>query len=105
REVDFIRMKALRSLVVLSLLSCSTPEAVAIRPPGLKNAHRLTDRVLSGAQPEANVAFRELAALGVKTVISVDGAAPDVASAHKAGLRYVHLPIGYDGIPAARALE
>lgn len=41
--------------------------------------------------------------LGVKTVISVDGARPDVAAAERHGLRYVHLPVGYDGIPSERA--
>jgi hypothetical protein len=46
-----------------------------------------------------------LEALGVKTIISVDGAKPDVATAKKHGLRYVHLPHGYDGIPDARAAE
>jgi hypothetical protein len=34
----------------------------------------------------------------VKTVISVDGARPEVELARKHGLRYVHLPHGYDGI-------
>src|SRR3712207_7739670 len=32
------------------------------------------------------------------TVISVDGARPDVELARKYGLRYVHLPIGYDDV-------
>ena len=29
----------------------------------------------------------------------MDGARPDVERAHKFGLRYVHLPIGYEGVP------
>jgi hypothetical protein len=41
----------------------------------------------------------------VKTVISVDGSRPDVESAHKYGLHYVHLPIGYDGMTRQRALQ
>ncbi|HEV3028723.1 MAG TPA: hypothetical protein VG457_14185, partial [Planctomycetota bacterium] len=65
----------------------------------------LTEKVLSGAQPEGDPAFGELCALGVKTVISVDGAKPDADAARKYGLRYVHLPIGYDGVPRERALE
>ena len=36
--------------------------------------------------------------LGVKTILSVDGARPDVEQARRLGLRYVHLPVGYDGI-------
>jgi hypothetical protein len=49
--------------------------------------------------------FRELQQLGVKTVISVDGARPDLETARQFGLRYVHLPHGYDGIPASRVRE
>jgi hypothetical protein len=40
----------------------------------------------------------------VRTVISVDGAKPDVEAARKHGLRYVHLPIGYDGVPEEKTL-
>ena len=98
-------MKALTIPGLLAILSCSTTETAAIRRPGLENAHRLTEKVLSGAQPDGDAAFAELAALGVKTVISVDGSKPDLESAHRHGLRYVHLPIGYDGIPRERALE
>ncbi len=41
----------------------------------------------------------------MKTVISVDGAKPDVATAKKYNMRYVHLPHGYDGISDDRAKE
>lgn len=71
----------------------------------LGNAHWIADRVMAGAQPEGDAAFKDLAALGVKTVISVDGARPDTETARRNGLRYVHLPVGYDGIPEGRALE
>ena len=77
----------------------------------LENAYRVTDKVISGAAPEGDAAFRKLCDLGVKTIISVDGAKPDVALAHKHGLRYVHLPIGYDdvapddGLAIARAID
>ena len=92
-------MKALRALSLLVVLaSCSTPEPVPIHRHGLENAYWLTDKVLSGAQPEGDAAFGELAALGVKTVISVDGAIPDAEAARRHGLRTVHLPIGYDGV-------
>jgi protein tyrosine phosphatase (PTP) superfamily phosphohydrolase (DUF442 family) len=71
----------------------------------LPNLYRLHEKVLSGGQPEGEAAFAELARLGVKTVISVDGAKPEVALAAKHGLRYVHLPHGYDGVPETRAKE
>jgi hypothetical protein len=41
----------------------------------------------------------------VQTVISVDGATPDLARANANGIRYVHLPIGYDGFDDARKLQ
>jgi len=75
------------------------PAFVPIRNEHLHNAHRVTDRVISGAQPDDEAAFQALQALGVKTIISVDGAKPDAATAAKCGMRYVHLPIGYDGVP------
>ncbi len=71
----------------------------------LPNAYRLHAKVISGGQPDGEAGFRELQALGVKTVISVDGAKPNVALAHQYGMRYVHLPHGYDGIPEERARE
>ena len=66
--------------------------------PSLHNAYRVTDKVLSGAAPEGDASFAALRRIGVKTVISVDGAKPDVSTAKKHGLRYVHLPIGYDDV-------
>ena len=56
-------------------------------------------RISSGSQPEDADDFAFLKAQGVQTVVSVDGAKPDVEAAKKLGLRYVHLPIGYDGVP------
>jgi AcrR family transcriptional regulator len=73
--------------------------------PGLHNTFRVTERILSGSQPDGDAAFAALAQLGVKVIVSVDGAKPDLARAVKYGLRYVHLPIGYDGVPAARVAE
>jgi protein tyrosine phosphatase (PTP) superfamily phosphohydrolase (DUF442 family) len=64
----------------------------------LHNGHYVTDKVLSGAQPEGEASFKELQRLGVKTVISVDGAAPDVEGAKKYGMEYVHLPITYASV-------
>lgn len=80
-------------------------DAVPLAVPSLQNVFRVTDRILSGSEPEGEAAFAALAGLGVKLIVSVDGAKPDVATARKYGLRYVHLPIGYDGVPAARAVE
>lgn len=73
--------------------------------PGIHNLVAFAEGVYSGAVPEGDEGFESLAALGVRTVISVDGAQPDVEAARKHGLRYVHLPIGYDGVSQTRTLE
>lgn len=70
--------------------------------PRLPYAFRITDKLLAGAQPEGDEGFAALRDLGIKTIISVDGAAPDVETAKKFGLRYVHLPIEYSGVTPAQ---
>jgi protein tyrosine phosphatase (PTP) superfamily phosphohydrolase (DUF442 family) len=64
----------------------------------LENSHVVTGKIVSGAQPENDKGFALLRDMGIKTIISVDGAQPDVESAKRFGMRYVHLPIGYDGV-------
>lgn len=71
----------------------------------LPNAVRVHERVVSGGLPEGEAAFEELQAMGIKTIISVDGAKPNVELANRFGLRYVHMPHGYDGISETRGLE
>lgn len=79
--------------------------APAVETAGLHNVLRVTDRIISGSMPETPADFAALRAMGVRTVISVDGATPDVRDAHAARLRYVHLPVGYHGIDAGRQCE
>jgi protein tyrosine phosphatase (PTP) superfamily phosphohydrolase (DUF442 family) len=71
----------------------------------LPNLVQVSDLVYSGGLPVGDPAFARLRSLGIKTVISVDGQTPDVETAKRFGLRYVHLPHGYDGIPKLRAQE
>ncbi len=66
---------------------------------GLENFLQASPRVFVGGEPHGEAAFAALAERGIKTVVSVDGARPNVELAKKYGLRYVHIPIGYDGIP------
>ncbi len=81
----------------------AAPVATPIEIAGVHNAFRASDRVYSGSQPEGDEAFEALAKLGVKTIITVDGGKPDVEAARKHRLRYIHLPIGYGGVPKERA--
>jgi protein tyrosine phosphatase (PTP) superfamily phosphohydrolase (DUF442 family) len=81
-------------------LSEQTSSFPSLNEPSLQNAHRVTGKLLSGAAPEGDASFLALRRLGVKTIISVDGAKPDADTARRYGLRYVHLPIGYDDVTA-----
>jgi protein tyrosine phosphatase (PTP) superfamily phosphohydrolase (DUF442 family) len=76
-----------------------------IDAPGIENLFRLSPHLLSGGQPEGEKGFETLRRLGVRTVISVDGSQPDVEAARRCGLRYVHLPVGYDGIPRDQSIR
>lgn len=67
------------------------------RPVGLHEYNPYTDKLTSGSQPDGDEAFKNLAALGYRTIVSVDGAKPDLELAHKYGLRYVHVPTQYSG--------
>jgi protein tyrosine phosphatase (PTP) superfamily phosphohydrolase (DUF442 family) len=108
KPISLLGVTLIVTTVTIQLVA-ATPDTVQsperIESKTLPNAFRLTDKVYSGGQPQGEAAFKELKELGVKTVISVDGARPNVSLAKKYGLRYVHLPHGYDGIPDERLLE
>jgi len=67
-------------------------------PAGLHNVKKLSGRIYSGSEPDGEAGFESLSELGIQVVVSVDGARPNVEEARKHGLRYVHIPFGYDGI-------
>ncbi|MCA9080387.1 MAG: cytochrome c [Planctomycetaceae bacterium] len=69
--------------------------------PHLHNLRQITTSFFSGGEPETEAAFEELQRLGITTIVSVDGATPNIELASKYRLRYVHVPIGYDGISEA----
>ncbi len=111
-------------LCLLALTACGSPDANDVGvaadgavdlppvsydasgdPVGLEHYRRWSEHVRQGAQPGGDEAFRNLAALGVTTVISVDGARPDLEAAARHGLRYVHVPIGYDGLTREQQLR
>jgi protein tyrosine phosphatase (PTP) superfamily phosphohydrolase (DUF442 family) len=73
--------------------------------PGIHNAVAFHEGFVSGSVPEGDAGFDTLRAMGVRTIVSVDGAATDVARARARGIRYVHLPIGYDGFDAGRRMQ
>lgn len=106
KRLTFPLDAVLVTTVTWMVLTAPTPGATPglpadVRPFtafGLHNAFVLGTNVFSGSAPDGDGAFEALAKLGVKTLISVDGAQPDIEAARRHGLRYVHLPHGYDGI-------
>jgi protein tyrosine phosphatase (PTP) superfamily phosphohydrolase (DUF442 family) len=80
-------------------------DPVRLEIHGIENTFRLSPRLYSGGDPHGVEALAALKRLGVKTIISVDGATPDVDTARRLGLRYVHLPVGYDGVPREQAVK
>jgi len=92
-----------------SMAAVQPPATDASTPaeyPGLHNVVAFGEGVYSGSVPYGEEgAWETLAAMGIRTIISVDGAPPDVGGAGAHGMRYVHLPIGYNGVNEARTLE
>lgn len=96
---------ALFSLALLEIggaafASDRPPHAIAAigSIPGVENAFRLSPNVYSGGSPVGESAFHRLRELGVRTIVSVDGAAPDVETAKRYGIEYVHVPLRYSGL-------
>jgi protein tyrosine phosphatase (PTP) superfamily phosphohydrolase (DUF442 family) len=77
---------------------------VALELEGIHNAFRWSEKIISGSCPEGDAGFKALAALGVKTIVSVDGALPILESTRKYGMRYVHIPVEYSGITKKDAI-
>lgn len=89
----------------LSAQPQSPPPYRPMQLQGLDNVYAVAGRFFSGSVPQTDADFALLQKLGVKTILSVDGAAPDVERATTFGLHYVHIPFGYDGIPATNVVR
>jgi protein tyrosine phosphatase (PTP) superfamily phosphohydrolase (DUF442 family) len=72
---------------------------------GLENLLQVGDDLWSGGTPDGDKAFQSLQTLGIRTIISVDGARPDVERGRRFGLRYVHIPLGYGGVTREQSLR
>lgn len=103
---------SIRSILYLIALFAFHAEAqptdspiVPVESDRIENLFQYSPKLFSGGQPVGEKGFSALAELGVKTVISVDGARPDVENAEAQGMQYIHLPISYDGIPYQQALS
>lgn len=70
--------------------------------PGIHNAVAFHERFISGSAPEGEAGYDSLQGMGIRTIITVDGAVPPVDLATARGMRYIHLPIGYNGFDEER---
>ncbi len=108
------------ALSLMVLAGCARPHKAVVTPTidppvmaadkpaeykGLHNVVSYAPGFISGSAPEGDEGFETLSQMGVKTIVSVDGAEPDVKLAVPHGLRYIHLPIGYNGMDHTRTLE
>lgn len=89
---------AIAGALVAFAVSAVAQESPTLPGTTIENWQVAGSRLYSGSQPKTDADFAELAKRGVKTVVSVDGIAPDLKLARKHGLRYVHIPIGYDAL-------
>lgn len=69
--------------------------------PGIENLFQVTANIYSGGEP-TEAGFQKLKELGITTIVSVDGLPPNISMAEKFGLRYFHIPMGYDQIEHAQ---
>lgn len=101
--------------LILSCANSSKQDTLAAGPeftglrhvedPAVEHLIQASPRIFSGAAPENAEAFAALAKRGVQTIVSVDGARPDVQTARAYGIRTVHIPFGYDGVPEEAAQQ
>ncbi len=85
-------------LAYFTLATLLALPAHAESPKPIHNFLKVTENLYSGGEPQGEADFKQLAAQGITTIISVDGAKPNLLLAKKYGLRYIHIPIGYDTI-------
>lgn len=82
-------------------MSADVPVAPVVPP----NVWDLSPNLISGGAPHEPGHWAYLQSRGVRTVISVDGAAPDVETLRRLGIRSVHIPLGYRAIPREEQLR
>lgn len=78
--------------------------AVAVAASGVENLYRVDQDLFRSAQP-TGAGFRELAALGVKSVLDVAGGEGDGPVARGTDLKLLHVPMSAFGLRDDRVLE
>lgn len=83
----------------------ATDRTPAVQAEPIPHFKQLSARISCGAEPVTIAHFQQLKKAGVRHIISVDGKQPDVKTASEMGISYVHIPFGYDAIPAKAQLS
>lgn len=91
------------SLIVPCSLQADDSTHELQRVPSIAHFQQVSPKLYCGAQPEDEQDFVLLSQAGIKTIVCVDGTQPQVELARKYGLRYVHVPLPYSGIPQKSA--
>lgn len=82
--------KLLKSIEQSKKRKNTGPKKIEIN--GVENFYKVSDMLYRGAQPTEE-GYRELAKLGIKTVVSLRVIPPDTKLLKELGLRSVHIPI------------
>ncbi len=77
-------------------------DEVALADLGVKD---VAGSVYYGAQPKDERFYSQLRDLGFRSIISVDGKPPDLATAKKYQLKCVHLPMGYSKLTNKQEMD
>ncbi len=94
------------SLVAYTPAPDISPDAIhSLEAADLHNVLRYGTGVVGGSAPDSVAQFDALAAMGVKTILSVDGATPMVDVAEARGMRYIHVPTQYAGVGTKESLQ
>ena len=86
---------AAQTVTAVSAVSTHSTPAIALSSVHISNFGRINDNYYRGAQPRGSD-YRELSALGVKTIINLtssDSQSDERAMAEHAGMNYVQIPM------------
>lgn len=97
-------------LLLLTLAPTSAPtfSANKMKPIAVEGVQQLvaySEHIISGAKPSTPIGFESLSALGVRTILCVDGVAPDSGAAEKIGIATIHIPLKYSQPTASQILD
>src|SRR6266571_4088165 len=102
----------LRFIAILSVMVGATAPSFAQNQNGnsnatqIKNFGRMDERFYRGAQPKESD-YRDLAALGIKTVIDLrqDGVSYEKKAVEASGMRYISIPMSDSEYPKPETID